>query len=245
MDYCITTRAPAGSAYGNKPGKTAFLAVPDGKDDFGTNQRMRPADWVRAVLKQIPAARDATGMLRRDLLVFIHGYDNTPGIVLQRHRRLRADLRDASYGGGVVSFDWPSGDVALAYLDDREKAKQTAFALVRDCIELFARTQLSPDCDVNVHLLAHSTGAYVVREAFDDADDRRAIASLNWTVSQIAFIAGDISASSMSQGNPKTEFDLPALQPADELFQPVRRAAPALEHQAHRAGSSRGKSWIA
>jgi alpha-beta hydrolase superfamily lysophospholipase len=165
LDYCITTRAPAGSAYGNKPGKTAFVAVPDGKDDFGTKQRMRPADWVRAVLKQIPAARDATGMLRRDLLVFIHGYDNTPGIVLQRHRRLRADLRDASYVGGVVSFDWPSGDVALAYLDDREKAKQTAFALVRDCIELFARTQLSPDCDVNVHLLAHSTGAYVVREA--------------------------------------------------------------------------------
>jgi hypothetical protein len=43
-----------------------------------------------------------------------------------------------------------------------------------------------------------------LQEAFDDADDRRVIASMNSTVSQIAFIGGDISADSMSQGNSET-----------------------------------------
>jgi pimeloyl-ACP methyl ester carboxylesterase len=205
VDYCITLRAPEGTRYGSTPGKTTFLAVPVNADDFATSQEIGPADWVRAVLSELAVNRDATGVTRRDLLVFIHGFDNEPPIVLQRHRRLQADLKTFEYAGGVISFDGPSGDVALAYLDDREKAKQTAFALVRDCIELFARTQANVDCDVNVHLLAHSTGAYVVQEAFDDADDRRVLASINWTVSQIALIGGDIAANSLSQGNSETE----------------------------------------
>ncbi len=46
--------------------------------------------------------------------------------------------------------------------------------------------------EINVLLLAHSTGAYVVREAFDDADDRRRIAAINGTVSQLVLIAGDV-----------------------------------------------------
>jgi len=75
---------------------------------------------------------------------------------------------------------------------------------VDDCIALFSSIQ-RPDCRINVHLLAHSTGAYVVREAFDDADDRPAVAQRNWMVSQIALIGGDVSSQSMSEGNATTE----------------------------------------
>jgi pimeloyl-ACP methyl ester carboxylesterase len=207
MDYCITVRTQAGDGYGDTPGPTSFLAVPDTADDFKTSQAIAaPADWVRAVLNDLGAAqKDPTGVVRRDLLVFIHGYNNTPPIVLERHRKLESDLKTFGFQGGVISFDWPSGDVALAYLNDREKAKQTAFALVRDCIELFARTQTNVDCNVNVHLLAHSTGAYVVQEAFDDADDRAVMASIAWTASQIVFIGGDISSASMANGDSETE----------------------------------------
>jgi hypothetical protein len=45
----------------------------------------------------------------------------------------------------------------------------------------------------------------VTREAFDDADDRRAVARVNWTTSQLVFIAGDVSSDSLSAGNPTTE----------------------------------------
>jgi len=60
------------------------------------------------------------------------------------------------------------------------------------------------NCKINVHLLAHSTGAYVVREAFDDADDRPGVALSNWSVSQIMFIGADVSSKSMSAENAKS-----------------------------------------
>ena len=44
----------------------------------------------------------------------------------------------------------------------------------------------------------------MIREAFDDADDHT-IAAINWTVSQITFIGGDVSAASFSSGNPESE----------------------------------------
>jgi esterase/lipase superfamily enzyme len=100
----------------------------------------------------------------------------------------------------IVSFDWPSDDEALAYLADRHRAKETALKLVSDGIAALSRRQ-TPDCATNIHLLCHSTGAYVVREAFDDADDT-ALKQSSWTVSQILFAAGDVSSASMSDGNP-------------------------------------------
>lgn len=204
-DYVVTARAAQDSAFGDDPGPTCFLQVPDGAGTIAPGDAIPRDEWVRKVVARAGRKLDGTGVVRGDVLVFIHGYDNEPPIVLQRHRRLQADLPQHGYGGAVVSFDWPAKQVALAYLEDREKAKLTAFRLVKDCIELFARMQGGGDCDTNVHLLAHSTGAYVVREAFDDADDRRAIAAVNWTASQVAFIGADLSAASMAAGNPGSE----------------------------------------
>jgi esterase/lipase superfamily enzyme len=55
----------------------------------------------------------------------------------------------------------------------------------------------TPDCTINVHVLGHSTGAYVIREAFDDADDTH-LPNAGWSVSQLIFAAGDVSSASMS-----------------------------------------------
>jgi hypothetical protein len=205
LDYCITVRALKGNRFGDDPGPTSFLEVPSGANDFDGAQVTGSAIWVKAVLAQLKPFRDSSGVSRSDLVVFIHGFDNKPPIILQRHRQLQSDLVAAGFDGLVVSFDWPSGDTALAYLHDRDNARQTALALVRDCIELFVRAQTATECDVNVHILAHSTGAYVVREAFDDADHRKVPSSVNWTASQIAFIGGDISATSLTHANPETE----------------------------------------
>jgi esterase/lipase superfamily enzyme len=202
-DYILTARAVQGRTFGDAPAPSSFLEVPDNASDITPADVIPRQDWIRKVIALAGRRRDATGVTRGDALVFVHGYDNAPPIVLQRHRRLQADLAKCNYTGTVVSFDWPSGNVALAYVEDREKAKLTAFQLVKDCIELFARMQSSAACDVNVHVLAHSMGAYVLREAFDDADDRTAIATTNWSVSQIALIAGDVSADSLADGNPE------------------------------------------
>ena len=201
-DYVITIRArdDAGT-YTDNPGPTQFLVVPDSQSDYSQAVTLAPDVWVNQVQGLSPRMKDATGVVRGDVLVFIHGYNNTIADVLARHRLLKQGLPNHGFAGMVVSFDWPCDDVALAYLADRTRAKQTAFQLVQDCILLLAQRQAQGNCDTNVHLLAHSTGAYVIREAFDDADDRNAVASANWTVSQLALIAGDVSSASMSAEN--------------------------------------------
>jgi esterase/lipase superfamily enzyme len=138
-----------------------------------------------------------------DILIFVHGYNNSPEVVLARQRLLLADLRAHGFDGIVVGFDWPSGSSALNYLEDRSDARRTALQLVKDGLMRFARRQRT-GCNVNLHILAHSTGAFVIREAFDDADDTAAIANVSWTVSQMVFIAADVSRKAMCEGDSKS-----------------------------------------
>lgn len=145
----------------------------------------------------------STGEDCGDILVFVHGYNTSPATVVERHRQLRRDIADKGFDGAVVSFDWPSDDRAINYLEDRSDAKMTALRLVDDCISLLAATQFR-GCRINLHVVAHSMGAYLVREAFDDADDRPAIAHSNWTVSQMCLLGADVSAGSMSASDSRS-----------------------------------------
>ena len=62
---------------------------------------------------------------------------------------------------------------------------------------------LEPACKIDMHVLAHSMVAYVVREAFDDVDDTADIAQKSWSVSQVMLVGADVSVASLSAGNPK------------------------------------------
>jgi esterase/lipase superfamily enzyme len=136
--------------------------------------------------------------------VFVHGYNNSQQTVMERHRRIRADLEAAAFRGVLVSFDWPSGDAGLFYLEDLVDANQSAFQLVADGIMLLAEYQV-PECKVNIHLLAHSMGAYVTREAFTAADDADDLTGRTWRLSQVMLIAPDISSRSLGAGDHRTE----------------------------------------
>jgi len=204
-DFILTARSVnADLTFGDDVAVTRFLIVPP--EDTLPKQSHEVSDkryWAKAVMAEAGSVIDGQNVPRGDILVFIHGYDNSPDCVLLRHRKLLANLRSLGYAGTMASFDWPSGTMALAYLIDRHKAKETAMRLVTDCISLLAAFQ-QQDCQINVHAIAHSTGAYVLREACDDADDS-AIKSWSWNVSQMVLISGDISANSASVGNPTTD----------------------------------------
>ena len=196
-DFVICTRETSGNSFIPEPGTTTFLKVP------GTGPIPKPSHaanvdaWIREMFKQAIWGKDRrTGAPRGDILVFVHGYNNDQDTVMRRQRRLKADLATAGFKGAVVSFDWPSANMALNYLEARHDAKLTAMRLVDDCVKLFAARQ-TPDCCINVHLLRHSTGAYVIRESFDDADDTE-MTNASWMVSQIALIGADVSSSSMT-----------------------------------------------
>ena len=202
-------------AFGAEPGASRFLEVPDGETPHPEKHAVSRAAFRDAVL-----ARAGTGTVERktgpnrretfttgDVLVFVHGYNNRTQDVMRRHDFLQARLRHAGYRGAIVSFDWPSNDATLNYLEDRRDAKSTALRLVDDGIRLVVALQKDRSrrkCDIDVHLLGHSTGAYVIREAFADAEQHASLSQANWTVSQVAFIGADVSAASMSADNSKS-----------------------------------------
>ena len=123
--------------------------------------------------------------------------------VLERQRKLQRGLERNGFDGVVVSFDWPSADNVLNYLEDRHDAKKSALMLVKHGIHAFAKMQ-EPACKIDMHVLAHSMGAYVVREAFDDADDTADIAQKSWSVRQVVLVGVDVSVASLAAGNPKS-----------------------------------------
>ncbi len=201
--FWISVRNVSQGQFGDEPsepGKTRYIVGPGNRppvpaDDVGRKK------WLAALLDAFPKGND--GIRRGDLVIFVHGYNNTVGYVAERHKLLEKGLGAAGFPCRVVSFDWPSGNTALGYLEDRHDAKITALRLVNDAIRLMIAVQ-DKTCAVNIHVVAHSMGAYVVREAFDDADDTTA-ADTNWTINQLAFVAADVSSQSLAAGNASTE----------------------------------------
>lgn len=197
-DFVMCARNVRNGKFGNEPDATRFLFVPPDQQPHPSQNQDRKI-WAKEVMKDAGRSRTRFG----HILVFVHGYNNSQATVMQRHRQLRQDLESAGYRGTLVSYDWPSADSTINYLEDRVDAKKSALQLVTDGIFLFSEYQ-QPDCRIDVHLLAHSMGALVVREAFDDADDRRDLAALNWMVSQVMFIGADISIGSMSDDSSRS-----------------------------------------
>jgi esterase/lipase superfamily enzyme len=205
MKYWISLRKVSGGVFTDdiELGPIRYLAVPDDAVPQPGHQIPR-TEWVRQIIAIFPPdqrhpERGPSG----DLLFFVHGYNNTVALVDQRHRLIQAGLATNNLPCPVISFDWPSGDQALGYLRDRDHARITAVRLVDAGIRLFVLSQ-ARKCDIRVHVLGHSTGAFLIREAFDHADDGQATAT-TWTTGQLVLIAGDVSAASFSTDNPETE----------------------------------------
>lgn len=198
----ISTRTKKGDRFGNEPGPVRYLFVPEGAHEPLPEHQVTKSEWRKQALAD-STVETVDGVPCGATLFFVHGYNNDPAVVQDRHNLLRRNLKTAGFVGSVISFDWPSADSALNYLEDRTDAKMSALHLVTGGIQLFT-DMLQQDCRINVHVLGHSTGAYVIREAFDDADDRASIANVNWTVSQVCLIAADVSAGSFENGHAKT-----------------------------------------
>lgn len=206
MDYVFTVRSVKSGKFANEPGASYFLEVPTSARDIKPGHQMgKKSDWVKKVMEDAKSGRQNpdTEADLGDILVYVHGFNTPTKTMLKRHRKIKAGLSAQGYKGAVISFDWPSANSALNYLEDRSDAKETARRLVDEGIATFAALQ-TPECEINVHILAHSMGAFVVREAFDDADDRPRIAAVSWSVSQVLFVGADVSAGSMADDNPKS-----------------------------------------
>jgi len=201
--FSICVRGVRKDRFDDEPdiGPTRYLYVPEGVKPLPKHQISR-TEWVRRLMATFTRGPDGRGLFG-DLTLFVHGFNNSVNTVALRNRQVQDGLSAAGFSTTVVSFDWPSGTVPVGYLEDRHDAKVTAMRLVKDGIKLFLAARTA-DCEVNIHVVAHSMGAYVLREAFDDADDSSA-ADRNWTANQVVLVAGDVSAASLGAGSDSSE----------------------------------------
>jgi len=218
-DYVISVRSVDGKGrFEPEPGdETLFLKVPAQQAEYTPANKVSFERW-RSEVNEIALRNQETPLgSKGDLLIFVHGYNNKRSEILTRTRLLRETLGAEKWDGAVVAFDWPRDKSTLNYLEDRSDARDTALRLVRDCIlklgaiqdpedrQLWEKAGLSEaarrrakPCDLNIHLIGHSTGAYVIMEAFAQAQAEGTLHKSGWRIGQVAFIGGDVSSDSLS-----------------------------------------------
>ena len=194
--YVVCTRRVRGGRFESEPGRVTYLRVPNDRNPC-PDDKIGKRLWFDEVSDRADGVADKRMDPGGDVLVFVHGYNNDQDIVMKRHRRLHSDLWAEGFRGLVVSLDWPSADSTLNYLEDRWDASETAIELVTGCAMPLAARQRS-GCATNVHLLGHSTGAYVIREAFYHARKKGELHRGDWKISQVAFVGGDIASASLA-----------------------------------------------
>ncbi|MFA3920444.1 alpha/beta fold hydrolase [Ruegeria hyattellae] len=199
MDYFFSVRARSGDHYSNRLGGARYLAIPPNVAQPARQHEMPVSQWVAQVQAEAGATDDENG----HIVVFVHGFNTEQFEMLERHRKIRAGLEEQGFTGVVISFDWPSDGSVLGYNADRADARRSADKLFTHGITRLSRMQTS-DCRYNIHVLAHSMGTFLVREAMDYADDDHVTAQHAWTTSQIAFVAADVSSKCFRDGDPKT-----------------------------------------
>jgi esterase/lipase superfamily enzyme len=107
---------------------------------------------------------------RSDTLVFIHGFNVTFRGALEAGARLAGELSVEGRPVNIVVFSWPSDGQAvplMSYYSDREDARASGAALARAYLKLrdyIVKLDSVEFCDRRLHLLAHSMGAYVLRQ---------------------------------------------------------------------------------
>ena len=98
MDYMISTRNKKKSRFGSEPGPARYLKVPGQSDTPLPEHIIKRKSWVKAVLSDSkPGANPEDHAPTGDILIFIHGYNNSPEKVLAQQRLLRKSLEGLGF----------------------------------------------------------------------------------------------------------------------------------------------------
>lgn len=122
-----------------------------------------PEEGSAAVYSQIKQKMAVQG---RSTLIIIHGYATGFMQALAGAAKTKAAYKDANLN--VFMFSWPSDGKNFpvqAYIDDRHDAMASGMAFARGLMKLIEFLSTGEACGQKVHLLCHSMGNYVLRNA--------------------------------------------------------------------------------
>lgn len=169
-----TTRKPAGDRspfFGSERGSGLTFAEvrlsPPGRGIVGQVASTVSGDWaVLGVVKQTssnPAQSFAEAATGRDVLLYIHGYNEGFESAATSAGQLSHALH---FQGRTALFTWPSGGSLWGYGYDRESALWSRDALVQTLRALSANPTVG-----RIHLVAHSMGSFLTLEALRELRD--------------------------------------------------------------------------
>jgi esterase/lipase superfamily enzyme len=149
--------------------------APDPATDFLTVSAGRIADDA-AFLRRVNAALASEPTGRREVFVFVHGFNTNFAEGLYRQAQMSHDFRSP---GVSINFAWPSAGRVTAYAADRETVLVARDGL-QDLLQLLARSNAD-----RVVVLGHSMGTMVVMEAMRQialVDDRAVLSKTDAVV---------------------------------------------------------------
>ncbi len=191
---CVRDKASGEDKFGIGIGPISYLKVSgDSATPLPSHKVGGVRQWLDEIVKQANPSEDEPAS-KLDIVFFIHGYNTDPEEALKRQRLVEVRLRERNFHCMVIGFDWPTAGSAALYSYDRFAAQNTASLLVKGGIIPFASYTL-PNCPINIHVMAHSMGGFVVREAFRAVDKgRNADLSNDWRIGQLVLFGADISS---------------------------------------------------
>ena len=191
---CVRDKASGEDTFGGSFGSVSYLKVPDSENVPRPSHKVGGVkQWLDEVVTQATPPGSEPGN-ELDIVFFVHGYNTPPEESLTRQRLVEKELNARDFKCMVIGFDWPTGGSAALYTYDRFEAQNAASLLVKGGIIPFANYTLK-DCPINIHVMAHSMGGFVVREAFRAVDKgRNSDLANDWRVGQLVLFAADISS---------------------------------------------------
>jgi len=127
-----------------------------------------------------------------DLLVVIHGFNNTENKALFKFDVAREGLLKAGYSGAIAGFSWDADTQndplsATGFHEGRANAVGNGPKLARFVADYRARCPAT-----RLHLLGYSMGARVALEALWAADDDPQLADAGWRVDSVLLIGAAV-----------------------------------------------------
>lgn len=138
-------------------------------------------DFTHTLAKQI---KDAPS---KDVLIFVHGYNNTFEDAARRTAQLAYDM---DFDGTAILYSWPSQGSLSAYTADENVIDVSALRMVQ-----FLQTVVAQTGATHVHLIAHSMGSRVLIGALPRFLQAQEPAARQNAFGQIVFTAPDVDRS--------------------------------------------------
>lgn len=174
----VTTRNPIkggrskpwfGSQRANQPSNVRILLSTPSDGAFAA---VGIGDWSIKSVETVPVGESfSAGPRRRDVLIYVHGFNQTFETAVLDAARLSDGLE---FRGETMLFSWPSRNSVLNYIYDRESAMWS-----RDALEGMLNDLIADPSVGTVHIVAHSMGTMVAVEALRQLHDSRGASVAN------------------------------------------------------------------